>query len=166
MSFNLLNPQPRLADVLQNVSVGSPGQPFTNNSGATISKGNVAAINMTSTTDTLTSLISCGANATAQYWPLVVATADVANGATSASFAPCGRVQAVVATGVTKGGLVAPGTTNATGGNILIAYVTTATMSCGRLIAGTPDSAALMDTVFHGQDDKRWGSGYTGTAIG
>lgn len=168
MSFNLLNPQPHgLGDIVQNVSPGNLGQPYTNNSGATISKGYIAAINMTDTTATLTNLISCGANANAQQWPLVVALADVASGANSTAFAPMGRVSAFVASGVTKGSLVSPGTTSATGGNLMIAYVTTGTMSCGRLLSGTPDGATtLVDVAFQGNGDKRWGSGIEGAGTG
>lgn len=120
--FALINPVPKFGDPFQEARIA--GLKFYNNTGGTISRGQVAAIDMASTTGNFQNLISTGANATSAKWPLVIALADVAGSITSAAFSPMGLVPALATSTTAKGAMLQPGTANSTGGNILIAAST------------------------------------------
>lgn len=125
MAFNLINPVARLGEPFQQVTPSGNGLLFVNRSGATISRGQIAAINLASTNSGFADLISTGANATAGKWPLVLALADVGDGVASDKFHPMvGGCNAIITNAIVKGAMLMPGTTSATGGNILIAAST------------------------------------------
>lgn len=166
MSFNLLNPVPRLGDPYQTITPGGEGLPFYNNTGGTISRGQIAAIDVRATTSHFQNLISTGANASAAKYDLVVALADVASGNSSTRFAPLGEVPALASSGVAKGDLLMPGTANSTGGNVLIAASTVSgsPTPCAIWASNSTSNASDPDTVIF-KGTGRFGLGAVAGAI-
>lgn len=153
MSFNLLNPAPRLGVPFQPISrVG--GIIFTNNTSGTISKGQVAAIDVKYTTASDNSFPNLVAitNATTGAYPQVIAMADVPASANSDAFAPMGLVLGLVigSNSITKG-LSLTAQTASTGGSNLIAATNTGLPACGFWASSTaPDGTNSDYIVFQG----------------
>lgn len=153
MSFQLINPSARLGVPFQPVGrVG--GCIFVNNTNGTISKGQVAAIDIKYTAGSDNSFPNLVAitNATIAAYPQVVALADVPASAQSDAFAPMGLVLGLVigANSITKG-LSITAQTASTGGSNLIAATNGGAPACGFWASSTaPDGTNSDSIVFSG----------------
>ncbi len=128
------------------------GQRFINNSGATISQGQVAAIDIGETRSAYIAKTVISTGSANQQYPICIADADVASAAEGLFFTE-GKIPCQVATSVTAvGTIVCPGTANATGGNQLIASGTTNRNSCGWILNGTGQGTTLVDAIIIGQN--------------
>lgn len=163
MSHHLVNPFPRLGDPFQLAGAGNAGMPFTNRTGATISKGQVAAIDLYSSNSGFADL--CPVSASSQKFPLVLALADVTSGTTSNDFLPQGVSGALILTGITKGKkLGCDYTTNSTGGTSLIAFVDNASMqSVGLTYESSNGTGTLTMIAFDGITGRVGGGWSTGS---
>lgn len=152
MGLQLINPLPRLGDPFQSVGTDNAGMPFRNMTGGTISKGQIAAIDIFSTNNGFSDL--CPVTGSSQKFPLVVALSDVTASSNSADFAPFGLVGALVlGTTLAKGARVMPDfSTNTTGGTSLIALGATnaSSQSAGILYQSCNGTGTLTLVAFDG----------------
>lgn len=125
-----------------------------NNTGAAVTKGQGAVVDITNTDGTTTKIV-CATTANA-YYPACIAASDIASSASGYWFVGPGKISALLDSTVTSTATsLGVGTANSTGGNVLIASNTTNRNSCAMTMSETYQSTTTLSPVLF-DGSKPW----------